>query len=126
MFIKEAQEPPFAQRGRRDSRVHVTGARVPPRAVPVAGRDTGARGVKAAAHKLLGSGPWSLPLPPQDAAESATKPRIELVEAAADVGHPKVSHPSAKERRQVGDRPLEGPTATCSELKTQPRFQPGH
>jgi hypothetical protein len=50
MFIKKAQEAPFAQRGRRERRVHVTRPGVPPRAVPVDSGDAGACRVKPASH----------------------------------------------------------------------------
>jgi hypothetical protein len=79
MFIEKADEPPFAQRSRRDSRVHVTRARIPPWAAPVKGRRGSARLVKATPHQLLRPSAWSLPLPPQKAAQSAAKPRVELV-----------------------------------------------
>ena len=117
MFIDEAQETPVAQSRRRDGGVHMTRARVPPRAAPIIGRRPGACQVEPTAQQFAGSRAWSLPLPPQKAAEAAAKPRIELFKAAADVGHPKVPDPAAQERFQVGHRPRQRPAATGSELK---------
>lgn len=94
----------MAQGRRWDGGVQMTRASVPPRAAAVVGRRPCARHVQPTSQQFAGSRAWSFPLPPQNAAEAAAKPLIELFETATDVSHPKVSDPPPQERGQVGHR----------------------
>jgi len=56
------------QRSGGYGRVHVAGARVPPRPSAVHRGGAGARQVETAPAECADSGSWSLPLPPDEAA----------------------------------------------------------
>ena len=85
MLLGEARKPKFRQRFGRHGLVHVARTGVPPRSTTVESGSGGASRVDTTAAEFAEARAWSLPLPPQNAAQFTAKPPVEFLEHAFDV-----------------------------------------
>jgi hypothetical protein len=110
MLLEEAQETELAEETSRDGMVHVGRSRVPPWAMPVVGAGECSMALEPQLHEPFCPRARSLPLPPQNAAQPATQPLVQLLEGSLDLGLLEVRDPATDQWLEPLDRPPQAPT----------------
>src|SRR5690606_29377391 len=103
VLIEEAHEPLTAEHTSRQCRVHMAGARVPPRTVAIGGRHAGASLGEPQLVQLPSPRTRTLPLPPEQRSQLAPQPTIQLLEVAFHLAQSEVRHPAPDERSECSD-----------------------
>lgn len=86
MLLNEGEQPELSEVGPAAGLVHVTSSGVPPGPSAVPGRGECPLPRKSAIHQLCRNCSRPLPVTPQDAAQFAPQPLIELLEDAFHLG----------------------------------------
>ena len=124
MFIEQAHEPEPPQPGRGHGRVHVARAGIPPRPPAVEGGCPREGHVEAPPAEFAETSAWALPLSPDDAAQLAAQPLIDVLETRLDVCQPEIRHPAPEDEAEVLHGVGEASTPPLAPQPPQGRLQP--
>ena len=94
MFIEKAHESETVQHSDRHGLIHVTRPGIPPGTVAVVGGDLCPRQIQTVLAELPQTRAWTFPLPPENATQLSTYPRIQFSQDPSDLDQPKVSDPA--------------------------------